>query len=116
MAFSALEHLRRKQWHLVHSPHTQTAQYQIFASKPAAIVYSEQVGTTTTILTEQTVQVAHEGCGIASKFTKQDVRGCLSTAACPKDHHNITLYYQYYSKQEGLEMGLFWGEKVLNYY
>ena len=31
----------------------------------------------------------------------------------PGDCHNITLYYQYYSKQEGQEMWLLWGEKVL---
>ena len=47
------------------------------------------------------------------KITKQDVRGCLSTAGLPRDCGNITLYYQYYSKQEGQEMWFLWGEKVL---
>ena len=40
-----------------------------------------------TILKEQTVQL---GCGMASKITKQDVRGCLSHAVLPWDCHNIT--------------------------
>ena len=48
-----------------------------------------------------------------SKITKQDVRGCLSTAGFPRDCGNITFYYQYYSKQEGQEMWLLLGEKVL---
>ena len=51
--------------------------------------------------------------GVGSKITKQDVRGCLSTAGLPRDCGNITLYYQYYSKQEGQEMWLLYGEKVL---
>ena len=42
--------------------------------------------------------------GVESKITKQDVRGCLSTAGLARDCDNITLYYQYYSKQEGQEM------------
>ena len=50
---------------------------------------------------------------MASKITKQIVRGCLSRPGLPKDCHNITLYYQYYSKQEGQEMWLLWGKKVL---
>ena len=50
---------------------------------------------------------------MASKITKQDVRGYLSPAVIPKDCHNITLYYQYYSKQKGKEMWLLWGKKVL---
>ena len=50
---------------------------------------------------------------MASKITKQDVRGCLSPAVLPRDCDNITLYYQYYSKQEGEEMWLLWEEKVL---
>ena len=33
------------------------------------------------------------GCGMASKITKQDVRGCLSTAVLPRDCHSITLYW-----------------------
>jgi len=43
--------------------------------------------------------------GVESKITKQDVivRGCLSTAGLPRDCHNVTLYYQYYSEQEGQE-------------
>ena len=49
---------------------------------------------------------------MASKITKQDVRGCLSPPGLPRDCHNITLYYQYYSKQEGQEMWLLLGEKV----
>ena len=40
-----------------------------------------------TILKEQTVQL---GCGMASKITKQDVRGGLSHAVLPWDYHNIT--------------------------
>ena len=40
-----------------------------------------------TILKEQTVQL---GCGMASKITKQDVRGRLSHAVLPWDCHNIT--------------------------
>ena len=48
-----------------------------------------------------------------SKTTKQDVMGCLSTAGLPRDCGNISFYYQYYSKQEGQEMWLLWGEKVL---
>ena len=50
---------------------------------------------------------------MASKITKQDVRGCLSPAVSHRDCHNKTLYNQYYSKQEGQEMWLLWGEKVL---
>ena len=45
-----------------------------------------------------------------SKITKQDVRGGLSTVGLPRDCGIITIYYQYYSKQE---MWLLWGEKVL---
>jgi len=37
---------------------------------------------------------------MASKITKQDVRGCLSPPGLPRDCHKLTLYYQYYSKQE----------------
>jgi len=48
-----------------------------------------------------------------SKITKQDVRGYLSTAWLPRDCGNMTVYYQYYGKQEGQEMWLLWGEKVL---
>ena len=51
--------------------------------------------------------------GVESKITKQDVRGCLSTAGLPRDCGNITLYYQYYNKQEGQEMWLLWGMNVL---
>ena len=51
--------------------------------------------------------------GVESKITKQNVRGCLSTAVLPRDCGNITLYYQYYSKQEGQEMWLLWGVNVL---
>ena len=47
---------------------------------------------------------------MASKITKQDVRGCLSPAVLPWDCHNITFYY---SKQQGQEMWFVWGEKVL---
>ena len=50
---------------------------------------------------------------MASKITKQEVRGCLSTAVLPRDCHNITLYYQYYSRQHGQEMWLLWRENVL---
>ena len=50
---------------------------------------------------------------MASKITKQDFRGCLSTAVLLRDCGNITIYYQYYSKQEGQEMWLLLGEKVL---
>ena len=45
---------------------------------------------------------------MASNITKQDVRRCLSTAV--QDCHTITLYYL---KQDGQEMWLIWGEKVL---
>ena len=45
---------------------------------------------------------------MASKITKQDVRGCLSPAVLPWDCHNITC-----TKQEGEEMWLLWEEKVL---
>ena len=48
-----------------------------------------------------------------SNITKHDVRGCLSTAGLHGDCGNIIFYYQYYSKQEGQEMWLLWGEKVL---
>ena len=37
----------------------------------------------------------------------------LSTAVLNRNCHNITLYYQYYSKQECQEMWLLWREKVL---
>ena len=45
---------------------------------------------------------------MASKITKQDVRGCLSAAVLPRDCHNITLNYPYYSQQKGQEMWLLW--------
>ena len=31
----------------------------------------------------------------------------------PRDCHNITLYYQYFSKQHGLEKWFLWGENAL---
>ena len=37
-------------------------------------------------------------CGVASKITKEDVKGCLSPAELPTDYHNITLHYQHYSQ------------------
>ena len=63
------------------------------------------------LVLEQTVQVGR--AVMESKITKQGVRGCLSTAGLHMDCGNITLYYQYYSKQEGQEMWLLWGENVL---
>jgi hypothetical protein len=47
---------------------------------------------------------------MASKITKQDIRGCLSYAVLPRDCHNITCIF---TKQEGKEMWLLWEEKVL---
>ena len=59
---------------------------------------------------------------MVSDVTKQDVRGCISPAVLTRnchnmiftsDCHNITLYNQYYSKQEGQDVWFLWGEKVL---
>jgi len=47
---------------------------------------------------------------MVSKITKQDVRECLSPPGLPRDCHNITVYYWYYSKPEGQEMWLLWGD------
>jgi len=82
-------------WHLVHSPQTQGAQDQIFASKPVAIIYPEEVGTMTSHSHNTDSKQYRWPMRDVAMASKQDVRGCLSTAVCPKDHHNTTLYYQY---------------------
>jgi len=50
---------------------------------------------------------------MAPEVTIQVFFKMLSHAVLSRGCHNITLYYQYYSKQEGQEMWLLWGEKVL---
>ena len=51
------------------------------------------------------------GSGITSKMTKQNGRGCLSTAVLPRGCGNITIYYNYNKHYQNV--WLLWGGKVL---